>query len=163
VARALLVGCGCRGRELGSRLLQEGWQVRGTARREAGLAAIEAAGIDPVAADPDRVATVLDHIEGVTAIGWLLGSARGGPGKIAALHGARLERLCVELVDSPVRGVVYEAAGSVDPGRLREGERILRDAFERWRLRFEPVRQGPGEWRAWVDDTTDAFNRLVAG
>jgi uncharacterized protein YbjT (DUF2867 family) len=163
VARALLVGCGCRGRELGSRLLQEGWQVRGTARRETGLAAIEAAGIEPVLADPDRVATVLDHIEGVTAIGWLLGSARGAPRTIAALHGTRVERLCEELADTPVRGVVYEAAGSVDADRLGGGERILRDAFERWRLRFEPVRQDPGEWRAWVDDAADAFNRVVAG
>jgi uncharacterized protein YbjT (DUF2867 family) len=162
VARALLVGCGCRVRELGSRLLQEGWQVRGTTRRELGLAAIEAAGIEPVLADPDRVATVLDHIEGVIAIGWLLGSARGSPGAIAALHGARLERLCEELVDTPVRGVVYEAAGSVDADRLREGERILRDAFERWRLPYEPVRQEPGGRRAWVDDAADAFDRLIA-
>jgi len=42
LARALIVGCGCRGRELGRALLAEGWAVRGTSRREAGLAEIEA-------------------------------------------------------------------------------------------------------------------------
>jgi len=44
LARALIVGCGCRGRELGSELAGLGWQVRGTSRTEAGLEAIEAAG-----------------------------------------------------------------------------------------------------------------------
>ena len=32
MARALIVGCGCRGRELGSALAAAGWQVRGTTR-----------------------------------------------------------------------------------------------------------------------------------
>ena len=33
VARALIVGCGCRGRMLGQRLVEDGWAVRGTSRR----------------------------------------------------------------------------------------------------------------------------------
>jgi len=51
LARALIVGCGCRGRELGTALLAEGWAVRGTSRSEAGLAAIEAARPDLVLMD----------------------------------------------------------------------------------------------------------------
>jgi hypothetical protein len=163
VARALLVGCGCRGRELGARLLDAGWQVRGTTRREAGLAAIEAAGIEPVLADPDRVVTVLDRVEGVSAIGWLLGSARAEPEAIESIHGPRLARLCEEVVDTPVRGMVYDAVGSVDAGHLREGVRTLSRASERWRIPFELVEQDPSDWRAWVNAAAAAFTRLTAG
>jgi len=77
VARALIVGCGCRGRELGGQLLAGGWHVRGTARREDGLAAIEAAGIEAAIADPAQPGTVLDLVGDVAAVYWLLGSASG--------------------------------------------------------------------------------------
>ena len=63
MARALIVGCGCRGRALGQQLVEEGWQVRGTSRREQGLAAIEAAGIEPALADPNLPGTVLDLVD----------------------------------------------------------------------------------------------------
>ena len=58
MARALIVGCGCRGRELGRELIEAGWQVRGTTRDPAKLAEIEAAGIEAMIADPDRIADV---------------------------------------------------------------------------------------------------------
>jgi hypothetical protein len=41
--------------------------------------------------------------------------------------------LCDKLVDTPVRGVVYEAAG---------GEAIARDAAERWHIPVEIVAVG---------------------
>ena len=75
MARALIVGCGCRGRELGERLLAEGWAVRGTSRREDGLEAIEAAGIEPALADPDRPGTILELVSDVAVLVLLLGSA----------------------------------------------------------------------------------------
>ncbi len=93
MARALIVGCGCRGRELGRRLLAEGWAVRGTSRREEGLAAIEAAGIEPALADPDRPGTMLELVGDVAVVFWLLGSAEGEAEELAAIHGPRLERL----------------------------------------------------------------------
>ena len=40
MARALIVGCGCSARALGSELRDEGWEVRGTSREEEGLAAL---------------------------------------------------------------------------------------------------------------------------
>ena len=48
-----------------------------------------------------------------------------------------------KLVDTPVRGVVYERA-------LPEGEAIARDAAERWRIPVEIVEPG-GDARAAVD------------
>jgi hypothetical protein len=131
VARALIVGCGCRGRELGTELAGLGWQVRGTSRSPEGRAAIEAAGLDAAEADPDRPGTVLDLCGDVAVVVWLLGSAAGAAD---AIHGPRLERLLEKLVESPVRGFAYEAAGSVDAELLATGRGIVERAGETWRI-----------------------------
>src|SRR5829696_2656634 len=123
MARGLIVGCGCRGRLVGSQLIRDGWAVRGTSRREEGLGAIEAAGIEPALADPDRPGTLLDLVADVAVVAYLLGSAAGEPEAVAAIHGPRLERLLEHLVDTPVRGFVYEAAGSLDGDLLDGGRR----------------------------------------
>jgi uncharacterized protein YbjT (DUF2867 family) len=142
VARALIVGCGCRGRLLGERLLDEGWQVRGTSRREEALATIEAAGLEPALADPEDPGTVLDLVGDVAAVYWLLGSAEGPAENIEAIHGPRLERFLERLVETPVRRFVYEAAGSVNAAILERGSSIVQAAGERWRI---PVAiAGPG-------------------
>lgn len=129
MARALIVGCGCRGRELGGRLLAEGWAVRGTSRREEGLGEIEAAGIEPAPADPDRPGTILDLVGDVAVLVLLLGRCRGSEEELAAIHGPRLERLLEHLVETPVRGVLYEGT--------EEGAEIVRAARRTWRI---PVR-----------------------
>jgi uncharacterized protein YbjT (DUF2867 family) len=141
LARALIVGCGCRGRELGAGLLEQGWAVRGTSRREEGLAAIEAAGIEPALADPERPATVLDLVADVAAVYWLLGSALGEPENLEAIHGPRLERLLERLVETPVRRFVYEAHGSVDPQVLAGGAALVERAAETWRIPVEVQRE----------------------
>lgn len=149
MARALIVGCGCRGRQLGERLLEEGWAVRGTSRREEGMAAIEAAGIEPALADPERPGTVLDLVGDVAVVLWLLGSARGDAGSVEAIHGSRLERLLERLVDTPVRGFVYEAAGTVPAPALEAGAAAVRSASRTWRIPavvVDPVPQGPEGW-----------------
>jgi uncharacterized protein YbjT (DUF2867 family) len=137
VARALIVGCGCRGRALGQRLLADGWAVRGTSRRQEDLAAIEAAGIEPALADPERPATLLELIGDVTAVYWLLGSAEGTPEQLEAIHGPKLERFLERLVETPVRRFVYEAEGSVDQATLRRGAAVVLDASQRWRIPAE--------------------------
>jgi uncharacterized protein YbjT (DUF2867 family) len=137
LARALIVGCGCRGRALGEGLLAEGWAVRGTSRRQDGLAAIEAAGIEPALADPERPVTLLDLVGDVAAVYWLLGSAGGPSENVAAIHGPRLERFLERLVETPVRRFVYEAAGSVDPTILERGAKIVRNAGETWQIPIE--------------------------
>lgn len=134
MARALIVGCGCRGRLLGGRLLEEGRQVRGTSRREEGLAAIEAAGIEPALADPERPATVLELVADVAEVYWLLGSAVGPAENLGAIHGPRLERLLERLVETPVRRFVYEVEGTVDDAILTRGADLVRAAGERWRI-----------------------------
>ncbi|HEY6732104.1 MAG TPA: hypothetical protein VI039_13900 [Solirubrobacterales bacterium] len=134
MARALIVGCGCRGRELGEELLTEGWAVRGTSRREEGLEAIAAAGIEPAIADPDRPGTILDLVNDVAVLVLLLGTAEGGEEELAAIHGPRLERLLEHLVETPVRGVVYEGTEA--------GAEIVRAAARTWRIPVEILAQG---------------------
>jgi uncharacterized protein YbjT (DUF2867 family) len=128
VARALIVGCGCRGRELGAELRERGWEVRGTSRSAAGLERIEAAGLEAAEADPERPGTVLDLCGDVAVVVWLLGSATGEPEDVAAIHGPRLERLLEKLVDSPVRGFLYELGGPAGGGE------IVERAGETWRI-----------------------------
>ena len=162
MARALIVGCGCRGRELGGELAGLGWRVRGTSRRTEGLRAITAAGIEEAQADPDRAGTVLELCGDVAVVVWLLGSASGEQAAISAVHGPRLERLLEKLVDSPVRGFAYEAAGSVPAETLAVGARITERAGERWRIPITLLTEERGE-PGWAARTAAATERLVAG
>jgi uncharacterized protein YbjT (DUF2867 family) len=161
MARALIVGCGCRGRELGAALLDAGWQVRGTTRDPERAAPIEAAGIEAVVADPDRLATILEQVGDVTLIFWLLGSAAGDPDAVAALHGARLERLLGEIVDTPVRGFVYEGMGSLERRHRERGAEMVRAAGERWRIPGAVTGTAPSDWPVWRDEMLAEAARLT--
>jgi uncharacterized protein YbjT (DUF2867 family) len=147
VARALIVGCGCRGRELGGRLKAEGWAVRGTSRREEGLDAIAAAGIEAAEADPDRPGTILELVGDVAVLVLLLGRCRGSEEELAAIHGPRLERLLEHLVETPVRGVLYEGT--------EEGAEIVRAAERTWRIPVRVVGDG--------DDPAALVEDVLAG
>jgi uncharacterized protein YbjT (DUF2867 family) len=162
MARALIVGCGCRGRLLGSALLDAGWAVRGTSRREQGLAAIEAAGIEAALADPDRPGTILDLVADAALVVLLLGSATGEREELEAIHGPRLERLLEHLVDTPVRGVVYEGAGSVEAGILSGGAEIVRAAGRTWRIPVAVLEERPESCDDWVAATAKAALELLS-
>ena len=162
MARALIVGCGCRGRDLGRRLLDEGWAVRGTSRGEAGLAEIEAAGIEPALADPDRPGTVLDLVGDVAVVAWLLGSAAGEAEQLEAIHGSRLERILERLVDTPVRGFVYEAAGTVPAPVLETGAAAVARAGETWRIPVASLEADPADPDAWAGAALAAVSKLAS-
>ena len=66
MARALIVGCGCRGRVLGERLLADGWAVRGTSRREEGLDAIREAGVKAIFSERQFPATLVSQLAAET-------------------------------------------------------------------------------------------------
>ena len=152
MARALIVGCGCRGRALGRRLLAEDWAVRGTSREPSGLDAIIDAGLEGALADPDQPGTVHDLVGDITVVVWLLGSATGEPSALESIHGSRLESLLHKLVDTPVRGFLYESVGSVEPTLLAEGRQIVAEAGERWRIPVAFLDQGGLEPEAWIED-----------
>jgi nucleoside-diphosphate-sugar epimerase len=157
VARALIVGCGCRGRGLGEELLAQGWAVRGTSRREFGLEAIEAVGIEPALADPDRPGTILDLVDDVAILVLLLGSAAGSEEELAAIHGPRLERLMERLVETPVRGVLYEGTAA--------GAEIVERAARTWHIPARAIAPKPSQPAniAGTDGLVTEVRALLAG
>jgi nucleoside-diphosphate-sugar epimerase len=163
LARALIVGCGCRGRELGRALIDDGWQVRGTTRSAANAPAIADAGVEPEIADPDRIGKLVDHVADVAVIFWLLAEAAGPAEKVEALHGPRLERMLEEIVDTPVRGFVYEASGALPPELLVGAMAALREAGRRWRIPFEVVDAGGGGPELWLAGMRAAARQLGGG
>jgi hypothetical protein len=157
MARVLVVGCGCRGRSLAAALLADGHVVRGTSRSADRLDAIEAAGLEGVVADPDRLGTIMGQLAGVTVVCWLMGTAAGAP----ELHGPRLETLLERLVDTPVRGIVYEGAGTIEPRLLAGGAESVRAAAERWRMPAEVVEADPADHEIWLAAMRAAVTRLL--
>ncbi|MGC1167136.1 MAG: hypothetical protein WA862_13620 [Solirubrobacterales bacterium] len=136
--------------------------MRGTSRRAEGLAAIEAAGIEPALADPDRVGTVLELVGDVAVVFHLLGSADGDSEAVAAIHGPRLERLLEKVVDTPVRGLVYEAVGSADGAVLAGGAEIVVTASRTWRIPAEVVVTESNDSAEWSQGMANLALGLVS-
>ena len=148
MARVLIVGCGCRGQSLAGALVAAGHAVRGTTRDAARLGDIEASGAQGVLADPDRLGTIVRQLSGVSAVCWLMGTVAGGAA--ADLHGPRLQTLLERLVDTPVRGLVYEGAGRVDPRLLADGAGAVRAAGRTWRMPVSVTEADPADPGAWL-------------
>jgi hypothetical protein len=95
--------------------------------------------------DPDRLATLTPRLEGVTVVCWLFGESGAAP-----LHAERLESLLEYLVDTPVRGFVYERSAA-HPG----GEEIVARAERTFHLPCAVV--GPD------DALAEAVERVLGG
>ena len=157
----LIVGCGCRGRALAQALAADGHGVRGSSRDAGRLTEIEAAGAEGVAADPDRLGTLLPALDGVGVVVWALASAHGQPDAVAALHGPRLQSLVAKLVDTPVRGFVYEAAGTVPASMLDRGAATVERVARTFRMPAAVVRHTPDDVPGWVEATVSAVDRVL--
>jgi nucleoside-diphosphate-sugar epimerase len=163
VARVLIVGCGCRGQALARDLRADGHAVRGTTRDPARCDAIAAAGAEPYVGDPDRIAALMEAIRDVTIVCWLMGTATGEAEQVAALHDGRLRMLWEKLVDTPVRGVVYEAAGSLPVGVLARGRAVAETAHATWRIPLATLETEPADHDAWRSEAHAAVGRLLGG
>jgi nucleoside-diphosphate-sugar epimerase len=161
VARVLIVGCGCRGQALAHDLVAAGHAVRGTSRDPAKAEAIAAAGAEPYIGDPDRIATLMEALTGVTIVCWLMGAATGDPERVAALHDGRLRMLWEKLVDTPVRGVVHEAAGPLPPGVLARGRAVAEVAHETWRIPLVVLDADPADRERWLSAANGAVATLL--
>jgi glycine/D-amino acid oxidase-like deaminating enzyme len=160
MARVLIIGCGCRGVSLAQALMDVGHPVRGTTRDPARVRELEAAGIEPAVGDPYRLATLLPHIANTSAMVWLMGSAAGD--EVEALHRTRLETTLERLVDSPVRGMVYEAAGTLPAELMREGAAAVRKAAVTWQMPNVVVEQDPSDHDAWLSAMLAAVEEVLA-
>ena len=143
-------------------LREDGHQVRGTTRTGNRLAQIEMAGAEAVVADPYRLATLTPLLEGVSVVVWPLGSANGTADEIDAVHTTRLETLLTKLVDSGVRGLVYEATGSVRGDLLRKGAAQVRASGEWFRMPVEVVEHDPADRDGWLAHMRAAVARILA-
>jgi hypothetical protein len=130
--------------------------VRGTTRDAGRRGEIEAAGADPFVGDPDMVATLAPALEHVGVACLLFGSATGSPEQLAALHGTRLEMLLERMLDTTVRGVVYECRGTVDSELLHAGAERVRYACERSLIPYVLLDADPGEHSGWPAAAADA-------
>jgi nucleoside-diphosphate-sugar epimerase len=156
LARVLIVGCGCSGTALGRALAGE-HAVRGTTRSSERVAELEKAGIEGVVADPDRLATLVPALSGVTVVCWLMGRAVDSPD----VNGPRLASFAEHLVDTPVRGLIYEAAGRADPAVLSAGTQIVRNASHTWHIPVQIVTTDPADHDAWLGAMKEAIASLL--
>jgi uncharacterized protein YbjT (DUF2867 family) len=159
LARVLIVGCGGRGQALARELLAAGHAVRGTTRDPARAEAIRAVGAEPYVGDPDRIGTLMEALAGVTLVAWLLASAEGAGAE--DLHAGRLRMLCEKLVDTPVRGLLYEGAGTLAPDVLAGGAKIVRAAAATWNIPVEVLSTDPDDCQRWTADAMAAVGRLL--
>ncbi len=149
MARVLIVPCGCRGRALAAELVAAGHAVRGTTRSQANAEAIRATGAEPYLGDPDRIGTLMDALSGVTIVCWLMGTV-----PVPELHEGRLRMLWEKLVDTPVRGVLYE-------GALPQGEQVARTASETWQIPLAILDADPLDHDAWLRAARGGVDRLL--
>ncbi|MGB0092743.1 MAG: NAD(P)H-binding protein [Solirubrobacteraceae bacterium] len=161
MARCLIIGCGCRGRALATELRARGHAVRGTSRDPGSAEQIEASGAAAVIGDPDRLATFADALDHVSIACVLLGSATGPREQLAALHGPRLAMLLARMLDTTVRGILYEAAGTVEPSVLAHGADKVRAVCEDSRIPYVLLRADPLHHEEWVRAAARAIEDLL--
>jgi threonine dehydrogenase-like Zn-dependent dehydrogenase len=161
LARCLIIGCGCRGLSLAGALSAHGHVVRGTTRDRSRLPELERAGVDAVLADPDRVATVAPALEHVVVVCVLLGSAAGEREQLAALHGTRLDMLLTRILDSTVRGILYEVTGTVDGALLEAGAGRVRAFCEDSRIPYALLEAEPSHTESWLESAAAAVRHVL--
>jgi uncharacterized protein YbjT (DUF2867 family) len=162
MARVLIVGCGCRGQQLARALRAQGHAVRGTTRDERRAEPIAAAGAEVWIGDPDRIATLSYALDGVTILCWLMGSATGTTEQLEALHGSRLKMLLERTIDTTVRGLVYEAAGSVDATLLAQGAATVQAACAYSEIPHALLGADPADPDAWCAAALACVDELLA-
>jgi hypothetical protein len=161
VARILIVGGGCRGRRLASQMAVDGNAARITTRAEAQRPAIVKAGAECWIGTPDRLATLRGALDSVTIACWLLGTATGASSQVRALHASRLEFFLSQVIDTTVRGFVYEARGSVRAAVLAEGERTAAALTARNAIPLALITADPHDLDTWLTDARAAVNSLL--
>ena len=145
--------------------MARGHAVRGTTRDPTNREAIEAVGAEAVIGDPDRVVTLAPAFDHVAVAYVLLGSARAdgahASARLSALHGPRLEMLLLRMLDTTVRGIVYEAWGSVERRVLEAGGERVRAFCEDSRIPYVLLKTDPCDVGSWLKSAASAAERVL--
>lgn len=161
--RVLIVGGGARGLRLAGLLAARGDAARVVTRKAERRAAIEAAGAEYFDGDPDRVGTMRYACENVTVLVWALGTASGDTDeRLAALHGSRLAMMLERTIDTTVRGVLYEAAGSLPEEWFAEGRAVVERLCTKNEIPFMHLEADVGDPAAWAQQAMDQVLELVS-
>lgn len=136
------MGGGERGLALTRSLAAEGHAVRVVVEDPAGAPAVREAGGEPWDGTPDRIGTLRYALDNVTVALWLLGDRTEGE-----LHGSRLEFFLERLIDTTVRGFVYEDG----PGR-----ELVQRKCEYNEIPFRVVPHDAAAVRAAIDEVLAA-------
>lgn len=163
MARCLIIAGGGRGAALAQALRDDGHAVRLTTRDPARAQTLSQEGFDTVVADPDRVATLAPALDHVAVAYVLLGSASGTPEALQALHTTRLDMLLSKIVDSTVRGIVFEGAGSVPGEVLGAGTERVRAFAADARVPLVLLDADPGAREQWLAAARAAATQVLAG
>ena len=164
--RVLIVGGGCRGLDLTRALSPTATRCASSRGPRRGRAAIEAAGGECWIGTPDVIGTLRYALENVTlAAVAARHRERATPDGVAALHGSRLRMMLEKTTDTTVRGVVYEAAGTVPREVLAQGVAEMRHAQRTNEIPFALVHADPrGDRAAWLGGrAATAIDGLLAG
>jgi uncharacterized protein YbjT (DUF2867 family) len=146
---------------LARELRQRGHAVRGTTRDPGRRDEIEGAGAQAFVGDPDRVSTLAPALEHVGVACLLFGSADGPRPQLEALYSTRLDMLLERMLDTTVRGVVYECRGSVDAKVLEAGAQRVRHACERSLIPYVLLDADPDDLGRWVTAAADAVETVL--
>jgi hypothetical protein len=145
-------------------MVGEGHAVRVSTRAQEGRAAIEAAGAECWIGTPDRLATLRGALENVAIVCWLMGSAVGTSHELRALHSSRLEFFLTQVIDTTVRGFVYEARGTAALAELlRDGEGIVRVLAQRNAIPAAFLSADPQDLDGWLADARASVVSLLTG
>ncbi|MDS0297957.1 SDR family oxidoreductase [Halogeometricum sp. S1BR25-6] len=165
MARAVIVGCGYVGLELGRQLASDGHDVTGVRRSDDGLAAVESAGLNPVRAD----ATDPDSVSSLPDADWVVFAASsGGRGADAAqrVYVDGLRNVVAEYGDrdSPPERLVYTSSTGVygdHGGEWVDEETPLDPTTDKTRVLAEAERVAvEGAAEAGIDGTVARFAGL---
>jgi NAD(P)-dependent dehydrogenase (short-subunit alcohol dehydrogenase family) len=143
-----MVGGGCRGLALARSLVAEGHAVRVVTRHESRRGEIEDAGCECWIGDPDRIGTLRYAPENATVLMWLLGTV-----DVPDLHGSRLEMMLERIVDTTVRGVLYEGSA---------GAAVVQAAHDRHGIPIAFLETDPRDVDGWVAGARAAIDALLA-